>query len=228
MSTTRLTRSGFPRLGTIEVSKGTHVWRLVGGAVRRAAVDLRSVPRYVVRYSVFVLALVGLMALLDARGDGPIPVMFPLMDPGKSPHRISSAACAVPGVGNEDRWRGLAPALAILDDVNPQVADWVRRRHGDGDLLFSDRFSHGRDRQGSLARYDSFRRTLLVQRALFEEKDGEIAAILCHEYRHSRQSTAKVAKCALSFVVSTEGDRSILENDALLYEHEARLAIFRQ
>jgi hypothetical protein len=67
---------------------------------------------------------------------------------------------------------------------------------------------------------------LIVQRALFEEKDGEVAAILCHEYRHSRQNPAKLIKCALSFVASADGDRSILENDALLYEHEARLAIF--
>ena len=65
-------------------------------------------------------------------------------------------------------------------------------------------------------------------RALLEENDGEIAAILCHEYRHSRQNAAKLVRCVLSFVLTADGDPSILENDAELYEHEARQAIFRR
>jgi hypothetical protein len=132
----------------------------------------------------------------------------------------------VPGVNDDTRWRGLASVLAILDQVNPDVASWVRQRHEAGAVVFSDEYCRGRDKHGSLAKYDHFGRRLIVQRALFEESDGELAAILCHEFRHSRQNTAKLVKCALSFVVTADGDRSILENDALVYEHEARWAIF--
>jgi hypothetical protein len=154
--------------------------------------------------------------------------MVPLLGTEQDPHRVSALPCAQQGASGNDRWQGLAAALAILDDVNPQVASWVRGQHEHGALVFSDRHSGERDRQGSLARFDQFRHTLTVQRALFEENDGEIAAVLCHEYRHSRQNAAKLVKCILSFVVTADGDRSILENDAQLYEHEARLAIFRR
>lgn len=169
-----------------------------------------------------------MLSLWDAHGDGRMPSPLPLMDPAKDPHRVSAGICAGKGVSSEDRWHGLAAALAILDDVNPEVAAWVRQRYAVGAVLFSDQYCSGSDKQGSLARYDHLSRMLLVQRALFEEEDGEIAAILCHEYRHSRQNLAKLVKRAVSFVIVTDGDPSILENDALLYEHEARQAIFRR
>lgn len=196
--------------------------------VRALAADLRSVPRYLVRYSVVVLALFGALSLWDARGDGRISRLIPLMDPAKDPCRISSPACATMGATDSQRWLGLAPTLAILDDVNPQAAAWIRERHDSHALVFSDQYGFGRDKRGSLARYDHIGRTLVIQRALFEEMDGEVAAILCHEYRHSRQNVAKVVKGALSFVVAAGGDPSILENDAIVYEHEARAAIFRR
>jgi hypothetical protein len=186
--------------------------------------DLRSVPRYVIRYTVLVLALCGLLTLWESHGDGRIPGLCPLRT--GDPHRVSSLHCAAKGTSDDTRWQGLSAALAILDQVNPEVAAWVRRRHEAGALVFSDEFCRGPDKQGSLAKYDHFQRRLIVQRALFEENDGEVAAILCHEYGHSRQNSAKLVKCALSFVVTADGDRSILENDALLYEHEARFAIF--
>jgi len=154
--------------------------------------------------------------------------MVPLIEAHKDPHRVSAFHCAEQGVSDSERWQGLAGALTILDDVNPQVASWVRQRHERHALIFSDRHLGLQNTQASLARFDHLRRTLIVHRALFEETDGEIAAILCHEYRHSRQNMAKVLRCILSFVVTANGDRSILENDARLYEHEARLAIFRR
>jgi hypothetical protein len=134
--------------------------------------------------------------------------------------------CTLKGVSDAQRWLGLAAALAILDDVNPKVASWLRDRREHGALIFSDQCAGERDERASLARYDHFRRRLILQRGLFAQPDGEVAAILCHEYRHSRQNAAKLLRCALSFVLSAEGDRSILENDAVLYEHEASIAIF--
>jgi hypothetical protein len=171
-----------------------------------------------------VLALFGLLGLWEAQGDGWIPGMMPLRT--IDPRVISAPHCAVLGAGDEARWQGLAPALAILDQVNPQVASWLRQKHDEGRVVFSDNYGGGHVKRGSLAEYDYFRRTLIVHRTLFEENDGEVAAILCHEYRHSRQSLARVLKCALSFVVTADGDRSIVESDALLYEREARDAIF--
>jgi transcriptional regulator with GAF, ATPase, and Fis domain len=171
-----------------------------------------------------VLALLGLLGLWEAQGDGWIPAMMPLRT--IDPRAVSAPHCAVPGIGDEARWQGLAAALSILDQVNPQVATWLRQKHEQGRVVFSDSYRAEGNKHGSLAEYDHVRRALVVHRMLFEENDGEVAAILCHEYRHSRQNLARVFKCALSFVVTADGDRSIVENDALLYEREARDAIF--
>jgi len=224
MSTVPIAGAGFPPLNGIEAARGRRILRLSDQVLHRLGADLRSVPRYLIRYTILVLALCGLLNLWESQGDGRIPGLCPLRT--LDPHRVSSLPCAAGGTSDDRRWQGLSAALAILDQVNPEVASWVRQRRQSAALVFSDEYCRGPDKQGSLAKYDHFRRTLIVQRALFEENDGEIAAILCHEYRHSRQNSAKLVKCALSFVVTADGDRSILENDALLYEHEARLAIF--
>jgi hypothetical protein len=130
------------------------------------------------------------------------------------------------GTSDQTRWLGLAPALAILDEVDPPVASWVRQQHAKGAVLFSEEYSGPSDKVPSFARYDHLRGRLVVYRALFDENNGSVAAILCHEYRHARQSSAKVFKYALSFLFVHDGDPSIVENDAELYEHEARAAIF--
>jgi hypothetical protein len=77
-----------------------------------------------------------------------------------------------------------------------------------------------------LGEYDALRGELTVFSGLFAENDGTIAAVLCHEYRHSRQRFPKTLVYALSFLLRENGDPAIIENDALLYEQEANLAIF--
>lgn len=228
MSTAPVDRATLPSVMGDGVTRPDRAFRLSGETFRRIAVELGDVPRYVVRYLVAVLVLLGLFSLWDAHGDSHVPALVPLMGTEKDPHLHSGLSCAEPGVRDRERWQALSAPLAILDDVNSQGAGWVREMHNRGGLVFSNRHTSGHDRQGSLANFDHISRKLTVQRALFEENDGEIAVILCHEYRHSRQNPAKLIRSVLSFVVTTEGDRSILENDAELYEHEARLAIFRK
>ena len=200
-------------------------WR--GAATSSAAwSSLRAIPGYALRHLVVLFALLGTVSLWDAWGDGTLPGFSSLIVADKDPHRVSSPQCIMAQTGDEERWLALAPALAILDEVNPEVAEWVRDRHARGKLIFSNGYVRPDDNRSSLARYDHFRGRLTIQRGLFAEKDGQIAAILCHEYRHSRQNLAKLLRCALSFVLRADGDRSILENDAELYEHEAEIAIF--
>jgi hypothetical protein len=160
----------------------------------------------------------------EAYGEGQIPQLLPLR--GINPCHVSSSRCAVKGVSAEERWAGLAPALAIVDQVSPPVAAWVRQRWQTHTLVFSDRFSGTTQHRGSVAAYDHFRGRLTIDRAVFYENDGTVAAILCHEFRHSRQSSAKVFRYALSFLSKPDGDPSIIENDAELFEHDTRVAIF--
>jgi hypothetical protein len=191
---------------------------------RIAADDLWNIPRYVLRALIGLAIICGLLSLWGSSGDGPMPGMCPLS--GLDPYRISSAACLDQETTTESRWRGLAPALAILDQVNPTVATWVREKHDNGRVMFGDEYRTKGDRMTALAKYDIFSHRLIVYRELFCESDGTIAVTLCHEYRHSRQNLGKFGEYVLSFLFAREGDLSIVENDAVLYEHAAYKAIF--
>lgn len=189
--------------------------------------DLHSVPNYCARYCVAVFALFGLLSVWGAAGDGPLPAFTDLLPPyGIDPSRVSSSHCFRMGTPADARWAGMAPALSILDRVNPDVAAWVRQKHERGDLVFTDSYKCEKGEFPALAKYHHFRGTLTINRGLFAENDGTAASLLCHEYRHSRQELPKVVLHALSFLVRTSGDSSIVENDAMLYERDAYVAIF--
>lgn len=195
--------------------------------VRRLADDSRNIPRYSLKYGVVVLALFGVSQVWQALGDGPIP-HFQTMAPtaGLDPLRVSAAHCIRAGTKEETRRAALEPALAILDEVQPNVADWVRDRERRGKLRFTDSLKIGKERAQHLAKYDAFAHRLTVGRGIFAENDGTIATILCHEYRHARQRLPKTIVYALSFLWTRQGDPAIVENDALLFEQEAQLAVF--
>jgi hypothetical protein len=197
-------------------------WRSLARQGRIAAADLRNVPRYLLRALVGVAAVCGLVDLWGLRGDGKMPAMSSLF--GLDPYCISSPQCIADDTGSEARWKGLSPALAILERVNPAVAKWVRLKHDAGLLVFDDQCRT--DSVLALAKYDTFRGRVLVNRQLFSENDGTIAVTFCHEYRHSRQNLAKFCQHVLSYLFVRGGDPSIIENDALIYEQEAYAAIF--
>jgi hypothetical protein len=196
------------------------LWRLLVAQSKKAAGDLRNIPRYAFHTLIGLAIVCGLLNLWGACGDGSMPGMAALSV--LDPYRISSACCVDDKTDAKSRWLGLSSALAVLDKVNPAVATWVREKHDNGRLVFGRRY----DSNGALARYDVLRGRLTVYRELFCENDGTIAATLCHEYRHSRQNLGKSGQYVLSFLFMREGDSSIIENDAMLYEQEARNAIF--
>lgn len=224
MSTVPIQGAGFPPFG--RKSSAARRWNhhLVSQFLVAVEHNLWDVLRYVVRYTVFILAVYGLLGLWDVYGDGHMPMLLPLRS--GAPLRYSSLPCVAPKTSDSARWLGLAPALAILQEVNPTVETWVRQQHDRGALVFSDRYCGQQEGEEAVAKYDHFQRKLIVYRALFAENDGSVAATLCHEFRHSRQNSAKVFRHVLSFLVAAHGDASIVENDAELYEHEARVAIF--
>jgi hypothetical protein len=208
-------------------ARDVSVLRRVSAQTRRLAADGRNVPRYCFKYGVTVLAMFGLLQLWQAGGDGAIPT-FKVLHPssGVDPFRTSHPQCIFAEAGDSTRWQALAPALTILAEVNPEVARWVQETRQNGKLIFTNRAKIGESASSQLAKYDVLRRELTVGRGLFAENDGTVAAVLCHEYRHSRQRFPKTMVYALSFLLSTGGDPAIVENDALLYEQEANLAIF--
>jgi len=196
------------------------------GAGRLLGGELLRIARCAAAAGGVVLCLLGLLQAWAAMGDGPIPAFQTAGRLSHKPLQVSHGSCLVEGVGADRRWAGLQPALSLLDEVNPAVADWVRATRASGRLVFTDQRQRHEDESNFLARYDAFSRRLTVSRSLFAECDGNIAVVLCHEYRHARQGLAKTLCYALSFVLRRDGDPAIIENDALLFEHEARAAIF--
>jgi hypothetical protein len=212
------------------VTPGTvSLLRRLGAPTRHIAADSRNIPHYCLKYGVAVLAMFGVLQLWQAGGDGPIPTFRGLHPATKlDPLRTSHPRCASGESADSTRWRALGPAMAILAEVNPEVARWVQATHQNGNLSFTDRERPCANATGQLAKYDALRGELTVFGGLFAQNDGIIAAILCHEYRHSRQRFPKTMVYTLSFLWMDGGDPAIIENDALLYEQEANLAIFGQ
>jgi hypothetical protein len=201
-----------------------HLWQWLVRQSRVAIADLRNIPRYVLRASIGVALVCGLLSLWGLHGDGPMPSMSALC--GLDPYRISTGDYFGNETDAESHWNGLSPALAILDRVNPTVAKWVRDKHDSGLVVFGDKCPAKPDSGAALAKYDVFRDRIVVNRELFCENDGTIAATLCHEYRHSRQNLGKYCQYVLSFLFVRGGDPSIIENDAVIYEQEAHNNIF--
>ena len=203
-------------------------WRLavhlLGKQAQLAARDLRNLPRYVLRTLIGVAVVCGLLSLWGLFGDGTLPAMSPRSD--FDPYRISSARCIADETSAEARWRGLSPVLAILDRVNPPVANWVRDKHRRGLIVFLHNSRVKGDSGTALAKYDVFHGRVAISPELFCESDGLIAVTLCHEYRHSRQNLGKYCQYVLSFLFVRGGNLSIIENDAVIYEQEAHSAIF--
>ena len=201
--------------------------RRLGTQTRRIAADGKHVPRYCFKYGVAVLAMFGLLQLWQASGDGEIPTFRVLhSSSGLDPFRNSHPHCVFADTIDSTRWQALTPALAILAEVNPEVSRWVHQTRQSSKLIFTNRAKISEGSSSQLAEYDALGRELTISRGLFAENDGAIAAVLCHEYRHSRQRFPKTMVYALSFLLSHGGDPAIVENDALLYEQEANLAIF--
>jgi hypothetical protein len=195
--------------------------------LKMLSADVRNTPRYLVRYSILVLAIFGGLSIWDAHGDGRIPIFVSLLPGcGINPAHIPGAPCSERGTSAAVRWQGLSSSLKILDEVNPEIAKWVRQRQDAGAVVFSDADLISNDQCAALAKYDSLSGKLTIQRGLFAQRDGNIAAIFAHEYRHSRQSYPKIVRYALSFMFAKGGDSSIVENDAEIYERQAKNAIY--
>ena len=133
------------------------VRHLLAGQIKISLADLRNVPRYVLRTSIGMALVCGMLSLWGLHGDGAMPSMSSLS--GLDPYRISSGHCIVDQTDAEGRWDGLSPALAILDRVNPAVAKWVREKHDNGLVVFRDGCRKKSDGDSALAKYDTLPRS---------------------------------------------------------------------
>lgn len=188
---------------------------------------MTKLPRQVWRPLTSVAFLIGLVHIVLTGedifvGDGCIPVFAPASLEMKA---IADETRTIQLWGDPTRrfthreyWEGLQGSLAILDEINPVVAAWVRGKERGGMLRFIDH-------EAELARFDYYNGQLSISHLFFTETEKKKVACLCHEYRHSRQNFGKVERYVLSCTRDGKGNPEIVENDAYLFEREAEAAL---
>lgn len=120
----------------------------------------------------------------------------------------------------EKCWVALQEPLQILDRVCPEASHWVRDRYQTGHFIWE------KENSGCYAKFHYVDRDLTINRILFAENNGTIAAILAHEFRHSRQNFTKFFRATVACSILREPRASIVEDEAELFEAQVIIAIF--
>lgn len=172
----------------------------------------------------FLIAAVGVITVSNVmeaiQGDGPLPTFNPL--PRHSYlQRLAHTNTTYDGPpSDEDYWESLQPSLRILNEVCPEVVEWVEDRHINNKIVID------REEQKYYIASYHMHGQLTLKRPFFEQSEGEKAITLVHEYRHSRQHWGKVVRGILSELNFDGGRIEIMEDDAERYEKQAWVAIF--
>lgn len=120
---------------------------------------------------------------------------------------------------SEERFEFFLPSMLILDKVCPDVSYWVREKYQSGNIIYDGESNE------TLARYDFFTKKLTVTEGFFSLKGDKQAAVLSHEFRHSRQSTTKIIRRIILIIFTGNKNEDFIENDAFLFENEIYFAI---
>lgn len=121
---------------------------------------------------------------------------------------------------NQECWEALQPTLKILRETAPHVEKWLVSLYESKKL----RFNHNEFEY--TATFDLISRELEIYEPFFREQDGIKVAILCHEWRHSRQNYYKFFKYVFSYILTKELKEDLIENDAYLYEKQVLISIY--
>ena len=171
--------------------------------------------RYITINVMGVLIILGLFSVYDSVFYEKPPA--PIVSLGKNSD-FRALAFKVPKK-NESNWDAMVSALDILDQVAPNVSEWVRLKQDNDQIVWIKTI-------GIAAKYDYVSGVLSLNKDLLLKDNGAIAAILAHEYRHSLQNFTKSVKSIFTYLVLGKFEEGVIENDAYLYEQEVYLSIF--
>lgn len=121
---------------------------------------------------------------------------------------------------NEEWFESLDKTFVLLRKVAPHVEKWVKDQESKDLIVFE------RTHNNTFARYDYVTGKLIMNISLMSQVDGHKAAILAHEWRHSRQNWSKWYKSVIACMILGEEQEDILETDAYLYEAKTLLAFY--
>lgn len=169
-----------------------------------------------------VVFMFGVGSLYDsAIADGKIPEMVELgrLNPVRYIARFNTTQYLSTTSTDEECWEALQPTLKVLNEMAPHVESWIVDMHQRKKI----KFDHSTF--GFCATFDLVSRELVIYDSMFKEQDGVKAAIICHEWRHSKQNIYKFFKYVFSIIIKKPKEE-IIENDAYLYEKQALISIY--
>lgn len=120
----------------------------------------------------------------------------------------------------DDCWQACQKPLLILKKVCPEAANWVVERFS------SDKITWRKEGNGCNANYDYISKKLIINRDFFEQRDGDKAVTLAHEYFHSLQNNTKLVRSVIACLIKSKPQEKIVENEAYLFQYEVWMAIF--
>lgn len=183
------------------------------------------------RLLLLLLAVIGLCRLVDAAlGPDVVPGFRPV-DTGRARTLILMSGNLTRGFGaradeldGDLYWEGLQGTVRLLELANPDVARWLLERHDRKRIVYNFRIPMDHPAYaGTLAFQSPVVPYLLLAPGFWEESDLDKAAVLVHEYRHSRQNFAKTMAergwQLLTLKVLYAPDDNRLEDEAYLYQY---------
>ncbi len=204
----------------------------------------RTVMTRLLRITLMLLICIGAATVWDAKiGDGPLPT-FNTLTSDVAEHRLlarmaqrNSTADWHPLLAHTaphsaDYWAALYPSRRLLNTLSPTITKWLDTLHREEHITLSEPEDIHATYQVSadtelLAAYRYSENTLYLGQGFWRLRDGEKAAILTHEYRHSRQNVGKRLSHQLAQLIGLGNlqQDSPMEAEALAYEQAAKMAM---
>lgn len=178
--------------------------------------------RSLLSIAVFVLALIGAIQIIAAiTGNETVQPFRSLATfrPGLMKTRYEVLTATIKDKDSaEKHWKALQPTLALLQAINPDISNWMIRLNTEKRIIWTRRATLFN--WPVLASYDWRFNDFYLAPEFWRLPEGEKAAVIAHEYFHSRQSklwmVGDTILEAVSGKLSEYGSRT--EDEAHLYQ----------
>jgi hypothetical protein len=171
-----------------------------------------SIRKICLAFIIIPLCVIGTCSVLDKIiGDGFLPAF--------TPSKYTEQKAITQLKNGQDYQASLQTVFRILRTVNPPIAYWLKRQTVQYQFVFP--IDHPQYKE-TKALHIPFINMLLLGPGFWKETDLDKAAIIVHEYRHSRQNFAKTIGERTSQFLSGQAflnpDATRLEDEAYLYQ----------
>jgi len=196
----------------------------------------KKLARRIVNIALLLLLLVGAGTVWDAAvGDGSLPTLNDLSvsAPQLSQLAQGNSTATLPlAQAQANYWESLSTTRQLMLSLSPQIAFWLLELHQNGHIIAHTpgdihKIYHVSADTALLAAYRHNENALYLGEAFWKLSDGQKAAVIAHEYRHSRQNAGKRLSYQIAHWMSLGqlNRETPMENEAMDYERQAETAL---